>query len=448
MRYLPLTDGTRKEMLEAIGVGSVDDLFSDVPAEAILKTPIDLPCGKAEMEVEAALGAMAQKNLPTSSVPSFLGAGAYRHHVPATVDYLVQRSEFLTAYTPYQPEISQGTLQYLFEFQTQVAMITGMDVANASMYDGATSCSEAALMAGRITRRSKTILSGALHPHYRAVSANAAGFLGDDVHFCETDINGDEDITSILDDETACVVVQNPDFFGRIRDLSRLADECHAVGALLVVVVCEPVSLGIIKSPGEMGADIVACEGQALGNSLNFGGPYLGLLATRQKFIRQMPGRLVGESVDADGRRGFVLTLSTREQHIRRDKATSNICTNSGLCALAFSIHLSLLGENGFIQLARINHAKAMALASALTTIDGVEIVNKTFFNEFTVRLGKPAGEVAEALAGKKILGGVPVSRFYPDIDDLSSLLLVTATETNSDSDIDAFAMALAEVLS
>ncbi len=448
MRYLPLTDGTRQEMLEAIGVGSIDELFSDVPREAMLDAPIELPGGSGEMKVEADLSAMAMKNLPTSSVPSFLGAGAYRHHIPATVDHLVQRSEFLTAYTPYQPEISQGTLQYLFEFQTQVAMITGMDVANASMYDGATSCSEAALMAGRITRRAKTILSGGLHPHYRAVSANAAGFLGDKSHFCEADLNGDEDIASIIDEETACVVVQNPDFFGRLRDLSQLAERCHAAGALLVVVVCEPVSLGIVRSPGEMGADIVACEGQALGNSLNFGGPSLGLLASRQKFIRQMPGRLVGESVDADGRRGYVLTLSTREQHIRRDKATSNICTNSGLCALAFSIHLSLLGEDGFSRLARLNHARAVSLASTLAAIDGVEVLNDTFFNEFTVRLGKPAEAVVEALAERKILGGVPLSRFYPGIDELSSLLLVSATETNSSSDIDAFAEALADVLS
>ncbi|MEE8392835.1 MAG: aminomethyl-transferring glycine dehydrogenase subunit GcvPA [Rhodospirillales bacterium] len=448
MRYLPLTDGDRRQMMEVIGCDTIDDLFKDVPEKATPKSPINLPGHSSEMEVESAFNAMAMKNLTTSCAPSFLGAGAYRHHVPAAVDHLIQRSEFLTAYTPYQPEISQGTLQYLFEFQTQVAMITGMEAANASMYDGATSCSEAVLMAGRVTRRDKTIVSGGLHPHYRDVTATASRFLGKEVLLTDPDHNGKEDLTGLVDGDTSSVVVQYPDFFGRIRDLTPLAKACHEAGALLVVAVCEPVSLGLIKPPGGMGADIVAAEGQSLGNPLSYGGPTVGLMATLNKFLRQMPGRLVGESLDTDGKRGYVLTLSTREQHIRRDKATSNICTNSGLCALAFTIHLSLLGEEGFAKLARLNHAKAVELASRLLAIDGVEMLNETFFNEFTVRLNRPAEQVVEDLAGKGILGGVPVSRLYPQSDDLDRLLLVAATETVSQSDMEALTKGLEEALS
>jgi glycine dehydrogenase subunit 1 len=447
MRYLPLTEGDRKQMLDAIGVGSVDDLFRDVPESARLDGPVDLPSTQGEMEVERAFIALAMKNLSCGCAPTFLGAGAYRHHVPATVDYMIQRGEFLTAYTPYQPEVSQGTLQYLFEFQTQVALITGMEVSNASMYDGATVCAESVMMAGRATRHNKTILSGGLHPHYGEVTKANLRFLGNDVVSCPPDWRGSEDLTGLIDGETACVVVQNPDFFGRVRDYSDLATACHDAKALLVVVVTEPVSLGAVKAPGDMGADIVAADGQALGGGLNFGGPTVGLLATRQRFLRQMPGRLVGETQDADGRRGYVLTLSTREQHIRREKATSNICTNSGLCALAFSVHLTLLGEGGFGRLARLNHAKAVKLASRLEGVAGVEILNDTFFNEFTLRLSKPAAALVEDLAAKGILAGVPVSRLYPDMAEVEPLLLVTATETNSEADIEALATALEEVL-
>ncbi|CAO3444473.1 Glycine dehydrogenase [decarboxylating] (glycine cleavage system P1 protein) (EC 1.4.4.2) [Azospirillum argentinense] len=446
MRYLPLTEADRRSMLEAIGVPSVDELFRDVPEAARLSGPIEgLSNHMGELEVDRALSAMAGKNLPAGSVPSFLGAGAYRHHIPATVDHLVQRGEFLTAYTPYQPEVSQGTLQVLFEFQTQVSLLTGMDVANASMYDGATACAEAVMMANRVTRRKKAVLSGGLHPHYRDTTTTDARFIGFETVVMPPAPTGGEDLLSEVDGDTSCVVVQNPDVFGHVRDYTELGKACQAKGALLIVVVTEAVSLGLLTPPGEMGADIVAAEGQSLGNALNFGGPYVGLFAVKEKLVRQMPGRLCGQTVDADGRRGFVLTLSTREQHIRREKATSNICTNSGLCALAFSIHLSLLGEEGFTRLAEINHAKAVQLADKLAAVKGVEIVNGSFFNEFTVKLPKPAAEVVEALAQRGILGGVPASRLFGG--GLDDLLIVAATETNTESDMDAFATALAEVL-
>src|SRR5690606_15383681 len=300
-------------------------------------------------------------------------------------DHLIQRSEFLTSYTPYQPEISQGTLQTLFEFQTQVALLTGMEVANASMYDGSTACGEAVLMAHRLTRRKKALLSGGLHPHYRAVVETLAHWGGSNVVALDPDPTGAEDIISKIDDETSCVVVQYPSFYGTISDLTPIAEAAHAKGALLIVAVTEIVSLGLLKPPGEMGADIVAAEGQSIGNGLNFGGPYVGLFATREKFIRQMPGRIAGETVDAEGRRGSVLTLSTREQHIRREKATSNICTNSGLCALAFTIHLTLLGEKGLRALAAENHRLACLAADRLAKVPGVEVLGDGFFNEFTL---------------------------------------------------------------
>jgi glycine dehydrogenase subunit 1 len=380
-------------------------------------------------------------------VPFFVGAGAYRHHVPAAVDHLIQRSEFLTAYTPYQPEVSQGTLQVLFEFQTQVALLTGMEVANASMYDGATSCAEAVLMANRVTRRQRAVLSGGLHPQYRSVVETQSKFLDCNILAADPDAGGLEDLAPLIDEDTACVVVQNPTFFGHLHDLRPLAEACHAKGALLVVAVGETVSLGAVTPPGAMGADIVVAEGQSLGNALNFGGPYLGLFAAREIFVRQMPGRLCGETVDLEGRRGFVLTLSTREQHIRREKATSNICTNSGLCSLAFTIHLSLLGEEGFRQLAALNHAQACAAATRLAAVPGVTVLNKTFFNEFTVRLPKPAADVVDTLAERGVLAGVPVSRLLPNAG-LDDLLLVAATETTSDEDIAALGTALEEVLS
>jgi glycine dehydrogenase subunit 1 len=434
-------------MLATIGVASIDDLYVDVPEAARLDGLLDLPGHKGELEVERALTALAARNLTAATAPSFLGAGAYRHHVPAAVDHLIQRSEFLTAYTPYQPEVSQGTLQALFEFQTQVALITGMEVANASMYDGASATAEAVLMAARVTRREKILLSGGLHPHYREAALTLTQFAGLTVECRPADLDGAEDLRDPIDDQTACIVVQNPDVFGRIRDLGPLAEAARAQGALLVVAVAEVVSLGALKSPGQMGADIVAAEGQSLGNALNFGGPYLGLFATRQRFVRQMPGRLCGETRDAAGRPGYVLTLSTREQHIRREKATSNICTNAGLCSLAFTIHLALLGEAGFRSLARLNHAQALRLAARLEGIDGVEVLNEGFFNEFTVRLSKPAAAVVSALAAGGVLAGVPASRLFPETAAAENLLILAATETNTEADIEALAVALEEAL-
>jgi glycine dehydrogenase subunit 1 len=438
MRYLPLTEADRRQMLGVIGEKSVDDLFRDVPAAARLTTLVDLPMHAGELEVERHMGRLAARNVSAGSVPFFCGAGAYRHHVPASVDHLIQRSEYLTSYTPYQPEIAQGTLQYLFEFQTQICMLTGMEVANASMYDGSTGTAEAVLMAARVTGRKRVVLSRQLHPQYAETVRTTCEMA--DIEVVDAD-------ATALDEHTACFVVQNPDFYGSIADITPLSDAAHAKGALLIAVVTEIVSLGAITPPGEMGADIVVGEGQSIGNALNFGGPYLGIFATRQKFLRQMPGRLAGETVDAEGRRGFVLTLSTREQHIRREKATSNICTNSGLCVLAFTIHLSLLGEDGFRRLAALNHDRAVLAADRLSKVKGVELVTPTFFNEFTLKLSKPAAAVVDTLAGQGIIAGVPVSRLKPNDPAAANLLLVAVTETVTPSDIDALAGALAKVL-
>ena len=448
MRYLPLTDRDRAEMLAAIGVGSIDALFADVPQAARHDGLVDLPKAMGELEVERIISRMASRNVAAGSVPFFIGGGAYRHHIPAAVDHLVQRGEFLTSYTPYQPELAQGTLQYLFEFQTQVALLTGMEVANASLYDGATACAEAVMMANRLTRRRKVVVSGALHPHYREVCETYARFVGFELGALVPAPGDSEDLAGLVDRNTSCVVVQNPGFFGDIRDYSDLARICHDAGALLVVVVTEILSLGAIVPPGEMGADIVAAEGQSLGNALNFGGPHLGLLASRDRFVRQMPGRLAGQTADADGRRGWVLTLSTREQHIRREKATSNICTNSGLCALAFTIHLALLGETGLTRLARLNHAAAVALAERLERIPDVRLLNAAFFNEFALRLPCPAAAIVDALAAKGVLAGIPVSRFYPNRTELAEILLVAATEMATTEDLDSFEQELTEALS
>ena len=446
MRYLPLTDADRQAMLATIGAGQIDDLFVDVPEAARRDGTVELPRHQGEMQVERQLSAMAAKNMAASAVPFFCGAGAYKHHVPATVDHIIQRSEFLTSYTPYQPEITQGTLQYLFEFQTQVSELTGMPVANASMYDGSTATAEAVLMAHRVKRKSRAVLSGRLHPHYTAVIENLSEMGGFALAQADMAPQGAEDLIALIDDDTSCVVVQNPDFFGNIADFTKLAADVQAKDCLLIVAVPEVVSLGLLKRPGDMGADIVTGEGQSIGGGLNFGGPYVGLFAAHDKYIRQMPGRLCGETVDADGQRGFVLTLSTREQHIRRDKATSNICTNSGLCSLAFTAHMTLLGGKGLRQLAQLNHARAVQLADALGAIDGVEILTDAFFNEFSLRVKGDAASIVDALAEKNVLGGVPVSRLAPDAG-LDDVLVVAATEANTQDDIAAFAVALKEVL-
>jgi glycine dehydrogenase subunit 1 len=450
MRYLPLTQPDRQAMLATIGAKSIDDLFVDVPAEAKLDSPIHgLPHHASEMAVERHMSTLARRNMAAAHHPFFLGCGAYKHHVPASVDHLIQRGEFLTAYTPYQPEIAQGTLQMLFEFQTQVARLFGCDVANASMYDGSTACWEAVSMAGRVTKRNKAILSSGLHPHYVSVARTMAKFTGDTLETALPSFNGSDGarLLEAIDDDTSCVVVQYPDILGRIEDLSSVAAKAHEHGALLIAVITEPVALGAITSPGEMGADIVVGEGQSIGVGLQFGGPYVGLFACKEKFVRQMPGRLCGETVDAEGKRGFVLTLSTREQHIRREKATSNICTNSGLCALAFSIHMTLLGERGLRDLAALNHANAVMAAERLTQIAGISLVNHSFFNEFTLRLPKEARPVVHALAARRVLGGVSLGRLYPGEAALENGLVVAVTEVVTPEDVEILATALEEAL-
>lgn len=425
MRYLPQTRKSREDMLAAIGVSCVDDLFRDVPKAAFIDGKARIDDHKGELEVERILGAYANENQPAGDGPFFLGAGCYNHHIPSTVDYIIQRSEFLTAYTPYQPEIAQGTLQVIFEFQTFIAQLTGQDIANASMYDGATSSAEAALMAMRVTKRDKVVIGNMLHPHYRDVLKT---YIGNQ--------QGASLVDGKPDAETACVIIQTPDFHGAPQALADWRKLCDETGALLVVVVNEIVSLGLLPAPAE--ADIVCGEAQSVGVPMGYGGPHLGFFATKEKFLRQMPGRLCGMTVDADGRRGFVLTLNTREQHIRREKATSNICTNQGLMALAFTVHMALLGEGGFKQLARLNHEAAQLLADSLAKVPGVKVLNETFFNEFVITLPKPSAAVVEELARQGVIAGYALE---------GNRLLVCATEMTTDTDIGIFCDALRGVL-
>lgn len=424
MRYLPQTKKSREAMLAAVGASSVDELFRDIPKAAFIKGRLNIADHMGELEIERLLSGYANQNQAANDGPFFLGAGCYNHHIPASVDYIVQRSEFLTAYTPYQPEIAQGTLQVIFEYQTFIAQMTGQDIANASMYDGATSVAEAALMAMRVTRRDKIVLGNTLHPHYRDVVAT---YIKNQQGASLTEGKPDA--------ETACVIIQTPDFHGTPHALADWRRLCDETGALLVVVVNEILSLGLLPAPVE--ADIVCGEAQSVGVAMSYGGPHLGFFATKEKFLRQMPGRLCGMTVDADGKRGFVLTLNTREQHIRREKATSNICTNQGLMALAFTVHMALLGEGGFKQLATLNHERACDLADALAKA-GLKIENKNFFNEFVIDLGKPSKPVVDELARRGIVAGLPLD---------GNKLLVAATEMTTDEHIKAFADALKEVL-
>ncbi len=428
MRYLPQTHNARAQMLKAIGVKNVDDFYVDIPAIAMVDGLVDLPNHKGELEVERELGSMAAKNVAATDAPFFLGAGTYNHHIPASVDHIIQRSEFLTAYTPYQPEIAQGTLQAIFEYQTFIAQLTGQDVANASLYDGSTALAEAALMAMRVTKRKKIVLGTKLHPHYEDVLKSYIGNI-DDGDIVEGNENN-------IDENSACVIVQSPDFYGCPHKYETWRNKCNKVGSLLVVVTNEIISLGMLEAPSQ--ADIVCGEAQSIGMAMSYGGPHLGFFACKQKFLRQMPGRLCGMTEDSDGRRGFVLTLSTREQHIRREKATSNICTNQGLCALAFTIHMSLLGEDGFKHLARLNHEIACRLAGALNEIDGVNVVNEHFFNEFVIDLPKSATVVVEDLATCGIIGGLALE---------GNRMLVAATEMTTQSDIDELVNILSEIL-
>lgn len=410
-------------MLEEIGVASIDELFSTLPKKACKGHDFQLALHKGELEVERLLSAYAQANVNAHDGPFFLGGGCYFRHVPATVDAVIQRSEFLTAYTPYQPEIAQGTLQVIFEFQTFITQLTGQEVANASLYDGATATAEAVLMAMRLTKRQKVAIASCMHPHYRAT--------------LETYLKGDGLFEGKPDSETACVVLSVPNFYGETQEYQQWRKVCDETGALLVVVISDVLSLGLLPSPEC--ADIVCGEGQGIGLSMNFGGPHLGFFACKEKYLRQMPGRLCGMSEDVEGRRSFVLTLSTREQHIRREKATSNICTNQGLCALAFCVHMALLGEDGFTKLARLNHEAACRTADALAKIPGVVIETKNFFNEFVVQLPiKDSKALVSALAKKKIIAGYPLD---------NGRLLVAATEMTKDEHIHALATAIKESL-
>ena len=425
MRYLPREEQSRKEMLEAIGVSSVDELYKDVPEKAFIKGLADLPNHMGELEVERKIGGYANQNRAAPDGPFFLGAGCYYHHIPSTVDYIIQRSEFLTAYTPYQPEIAQGTLTAIFEYQTFIAQLTGQEIANASLYDGATAMVEAALMARRLTRRTKVVLGNDILPDYRAVLESY------------NENYEDAQITEGKpDDETACVIIQSPDLYGQPHGYDDWRKMCDETGALLVVVIPEIVSLGLLPAPEV--ADIVCGEAQSIGLPMSFGGPHLGFFATSMKYVRQMPGRLCGETVDEDGNRSFVLTLNTREQHIRRDKATSNICTNQGLCALAFTVHMSLLGEDGFKRLALLNHEATIRFVDAVSKVDGVKVVNDAFFNEVTLELRKDAHEVVDALAEKNIIAGFPLDE---------NKLLCAVTEMTTAADVAEFCAALKEVL-
>lgn len=441
MRYIPNSPDERRSMLQDIGRARIEDLFEQIPEKLRLNEPVGVGAPVSEPELLAYFRELAAQN--ATEYQSFLGAGAYSHFIPVIIDPLISRSEFFTAYTPYQPELSQGTLQYIFEFQTMICQLTGMEVANASLYDGSTGLAEAVLMANRVTRRDHFIIADTVHPQYREVVLSYTKNLGMKINYAPHTEAGTIDPASLrIDKTTAAVVVQSPNFFGSIEDLTALADAAHQAGALLVVAITEPMSLGVLKSPGACGADIVVAEGQSFGIPLSYGGPYCGLFATLEKYIRQMPGRLVGEAYDHDGRRGYVLTLSTREQHIRREKATSNICTNQGLFALMATIYLATMGRRGVQEVARQNLQKAHYAAARVAEVAGFSLkFSAPFFNEFVVRCPRPATEVTRALLDKKIIGGVALASYYPDLSDA---LLVCVTETAKKSAIDEFVSALA----
>ena len=424
MRYLALTENDRKKMLTDIGVSSVNDLYNSVPNHFLLKKPIDgLPNHQGEIEVEKILNELAKKNRPASQGSFFLGAGCYKHHIPSAVDHLIQRSEFLTSYTPYQPEISQGTLAVIFQFQSIISLLTGMQVANASMYDGATSLAEACLMSLRIKNSRKNVaVHGNIHPDYLEV--------------CKTflDLNQAK-LVSNIDDSCSAVVVQYPDFYGNIIDLNEVRKKCDDSGALMIVVVNEILALGLLEPPSQ--ADIVVGEASSLGVGLNFGGPLLGYFACKKEFVRQMPGRICGATVDMDGKHGYVLTLNAREQHIRRDKATSNICSNQGLCATAFTIHTSLLGEIGFKKLAQINHHRAGFAFDELSKVKGLKVLNENFFNEFTIEFTKNAQEINQKLLAKNIIGGYCIG----------NKMILAFSELTSEEEIKNLAKNLSNIL-
>jgi glycine dehydrogenase subunit 1 len=444
LRYIPNSPEERTEMLHQVGLNSADELFDSIPRDLRLTRNLNTTPALSEIELLAGFEQLATRN-PGAQRISFLGAGAYQHYIPTIVDHIISRSEFFTAYTPYQPEISQGTLQAIFEFQTLVCQLTGMEVANASMYDGSTALAEAVLMAERVTKRSKVIACGAIHPEYLEVITTYVQHAG--IELLHAQIDSETGQTSgaldLLDDKTAALVVQSPNFFGCIEDVAALAEKAHAVGALLIVTVTEAMSLGLLRSPGACGADIVVAEGQSFGVPLSFGGPYVGLFATREKYARQIPGRLVGEAYDKEGRRGFVLTLATREQHIRREKATSNICTNEGLIALATTVYLETMGRRGLQEAAAQCAQKAAYAAKRIGALEGFSIpFTGPRFNEFVVRGPGEAKDLLARLASERnITGGLPLSRYYPD---RPNEFLVCVTEVNSRAQIDALVEGLA----
>jgi glycine dehydrogenase subunit 1 len=443
MTFNPHTSEDRQRMLAAVGAARVGDLFEAIPG-AVRFPDLDLPPALTEMEAAAAMQALAARNLAPDPGLTFLGAGSYQHFVPATVGQILARGEFYTAYTPYQPEVSQGTLQVIYEFQTMVAGLLGMEVANASIYDGATALAEGALVGVSSSRnRRRIVVAGTVHPSYRGVLRTYLEGQGIDLVELPLPRAGfaaspAEVRTALAErpDEVACLVVQYPNFFGGIEDLAAMADAVHGVGGLLVVATY-PVPLGLLTPPGALGADVVAAEGQALGVAQSYGGPYVGLLATRQKFIRQMPGRLAGMTTDAEGKRGFVLTLQTREQHIRREKATSNICTNQGLMATAATVYMATLGPEGFREVAARCHANAHYLADRIAGIEGYRLaLDAPFFHEFVVECRRPAAEVNAALLDAGIVGGLDLARIDPALD---RHLLLCATEVHDRAALDRF---------
>lgn len=431
-------------MLDAIGIRSITDLFAVVPQD--VRFPgVELPAPLSEAELLRELRRLGNRNAHAQTHSMFLGAGAYNHFVPAAVDAILRRAEFYTAYTPYQPELAQGTLQAIFEYQTMICALTGMDAANASHYDGATALAEAAVMALNSTRNKRTIVvAPSINPQYRRVlrtyvQGQGVRIVGDENVQASLD-----DTLALIDDSTAAILVQTPDFFGQMHDLKPIADKIHSVGGLLVAHV-DPIALGVFQSPGAAGADIVTAEGQSLGISLSYGGPYLGIFACKEQYIRRMPGRLTGATTDVDGQLGYVLTLQTREQHIRREKATSNICTNQGLMMLASTVYMSLLGKNGLKHVAELCYHRAQYAAAAIAQLPGFELITPApFFKEFAVRTPRPVAEINRSLAAQGIVGGYDLAHEYPQLGDA---MLIAVTEMNTKADIDALVAALHEVV-
>ncbi|MHB0912855.1 MAG: aminomethyl-transferring glycine dehydrogenase subunit GcvPA [Armatimonadota bacterium] len=441
MPYIPNTEADRKAMLESIGVQSVSELFARIPGGILREEPLDIPGPLSEMELSAYFGELAAKNADMQEHACFLGAGIYDHYIPATVPAVLGRSEFYTSYTPYQPELSQGNLQSIFEFQTLVCQLTGMEVANASIYDGASALAEAALMASNITGKSDWVVSECVHPNYRETMRTYAWAAGNRVIEGGREGIRTASLAELITPDTACVVVQSPNFFGAIEDLASASAAAKEHNALFIVC-CDPISLGLLKPPGEYGADICVAEGQPLGIPMGFGGPLLGIFACRKEYVRQIPGRIVGTTIDAQGRRGYVLTLQTREQHIRRERATSNICSNEALYALAASVYLSTLGKDGLRSVAELCTQKAHYAAEVLSETPGCSVrMEVPFFKEFVVKPGRPIEEVNRLLLEQKIVGGLDLGRFYPD---LAGHMLLCITEKRTREEIDRLVGGLA----